>query len=109
MAIQETIIERTNTHGEFKDQASIIWRTLAIWERSPNWVKLPPFMKEAMHMTLHKYGRVMVGDFEFVDHWHDVVGYNQLVVDRLPLTPRLQDDPDRPGTPADGGHHSQNP
>src|ERR1700757_3299868 len=99
MTIQNTLRERLSTHGNFEEQSDLIYKTLDVWQRSPNWIRLPPYMKNAIYMILHKYGRILVGDPYFYDHWHDIVGYNQLVVDLLALSDQPRDDPNYPGTP----------
>lgn len=50
---------------------------------SPNWAALPPDMKEALEMVAHKAGRILNGDPDYHDSWHDIIGYTKLVADRL--------------------------
>lgn len=47
------------------------------------WAELPPNMKEALEMTMHKIGRILNGDHTYADSWHDIVGYNELVDKKL--------------------------
>jgi len=35
--------------------------------------------KEALEMTAHKIGRILNGDAEYKDSWHDIIGYIRLV------------------------------
>ena len=38
---------------------------------------------EALDMICHKIGRIINGDPDYADSWHDIAGYAQLVADRL--------------------------
>ena len=44
---------------------------------------LAPDQTEALHMIAHKIGRIINGDADYVDSWHDIAGYAQLVANRL--------------------------
>jgi hypothetical protein len=39
--------------------------------------------KEGLHMILHKIGRIVNGDPDYVDSWLDIAGYATLVADYL--------------------------
>jgi hypothetical protein len=39
--------------------------------------------KEALEMVAHKLGRIVNGDPNYLDSWVDIIGYTQLVLDRL--------------------------
>jgi len=75
---------RQSTHGDFTEQAQFIWATTQAMEKTQNWPTLSPTMREAVHMILHKIGRVLVGDPIHADHWADIAGYATLIVERLP-------------------------
>jgi len=49
----------------------------------PNWGDLPDDMREALDMVAHKIGRILCGDFNYSDSWHDIIGYVRLVEKRL--------------------------
>lgn len=38
---------------------------------------------EALEMIAHKIGRIINGDPNYADSWHDIAGYAKLVADRL--------------------------
>jgi hypothetical protein len=44
---------------------------------------LAPDQQEALDMICHKIGRIINGDPDYADSWHDIAGYAQLVADRL--------------------------
>lgn len=75
--------ERHNQYGTFAEQALISQNLKSAMRHSPNWQKLPADMKEALEMTATKMARILGGDFTYDDSWVDIVGYTQLIVDRL--------------------------
>jgi hypothetical protein len=102
MTIHNVLNERKKTHGEYADHARVTQALKAIMESEPDWHNLPPIMRETLAMIAHKIARILVGNPYHADHWQDICGYAQLVVDRIP-----QQELFRPGTPEDGGHHAR--
>lgn len=47
------------------------------------WLRLSDDKRESLDMIVHKIGRILNGDPEFHDSWHDIVGYAQLAADRV--------------------------
>lgn len=83
MTIQDTLAERQKTHGSFSDHA---WCTQSIKSimKSPNrWQDLTPTQREALEMIAHKIGRILAGNPNHHDHWHDIAGYATLVANEL--------------------------
>ena len=83
MEIDQILEERGSRYGDFGSQAIITQNIKAAMRHSPNWNKLPNDMKESLEMVAHKIGRILNGDPSYADSWVDIVGYTQLVVDRL--------------------------
>ena len=83
MSINDTLNERGKRYGDFDEHARITQNIKDAMRDSEGWDKLEPWMKEAMEMTAHKYGRILNGDPYYADSWHDAAGYNKLVDDRL--------------------------
>jgi hypothetical protein len=50
---------------------------------SPNWTALSDDKKEALETIAVKMGRILNGDPEYADSWHDIAGYAKLVEDSL--------------------------
>jgi hypothetical protein len=44
---------------------------------------LTPDQQEALDMICHKIGRIVNGDPDYADSWHDIAGYATLVEQRL--------------------------
>lgn len=86
--IEETLAERGSRYGSFTEHARITQSLKDAMTVSPNWTRLAPDQKEALEMVAHKIGRILNGDPDYHDSWHDIVGYAKLVADRLDPTPR---------------------
>lgn len=81
--IEQTLKERGSRYGCFKEHARITQNIKRAMRDSPNWELLSDDKKEALEMDAHKIGRILNGDPEFHDSWHDCVGYTKLVADTL--------------------------
>lgn len=85
--ISTTLAERGKRYGEFKSHAEITQRLKLAMHATARWNTLSDDKKEALDMIAHKIGRILNGDPEFHDSWHDIVGYTKLVADTLqPVT-----------------------
>jgi hypothetical protein len=84
--IEQTLQERGSRYGDFRDHAQITQCLKHVMQQSPNWreKRLKHMHMEALEMIAHKIGRILNGDPDFHDSWHDIVGYAKLVADRLP-------------------------
>jgi hypothetical protein len=83
--ITETLQERGQRYGKFtghaectQDLKQIINRHLHLRRKA-----LAADQQEAFDMIAHKLGRIINGDPDYADSWHDIAGYAQLVADRL--------------------------
>jgi hypothetical protein len=83
-AVDATLQQRGNRYGEYKDHARITWNIKRAMEDSPNWPSLEDYQKEALCMVAHKVARILNGDPNYADNWHDIQGFCKLVEDRLP-------------------------
>lgn len=82
-SIEATLKERGSRYGEFKEHARITQNIKQAMADSPNFDSLSLDKKEALEMTAHKIGRILNGDPEYHDSWHDCIGYLKLVADTL--------------------------
>jgi hypothetical protein len=83
--IQATLDERGTRYGDFMGHAEITCRLKGIIfefviQRNK---KLEYDQQEALDMICHKIGRILNGDPDYADSWHDIAGYAQLVANRL--------------------------
>ena len=81
--IDATLAERGTRYGVFSEHARITQALKRAMIDSPNWAKLGDDKKEALEMVAHKVGRILNGDPDYHDSWHDMIGYTKLVADTL--------------------------
>lgn len=84
MDIDTTLAERGSRYGEYHEHARITQAIKRAMADSPNWPRLADDQKETLEMLAHKIGRILNGDPNYHDSWHDIIGYTKLVADRLP-------------------------
>jgi UDP-N-acetylmuramoylalanine-D-glutamate ligase len=82
MTIQKTLKERQKTHGNFITHA-LIAQSLKDVMRDHGVNELAPDQVEALEMIAHKIARILNGNPNHHDHWHDIAGYATLVTERL--------------------------
>ena len=71
MSIKNTLTERQKTHGEFETHAAISQRLKqVITDHVVS--RLSHDQKEALDMIAHKIARILNGDPNHHDHWHDI-------------------------------------
>ena len=78
--------ERGSRYGTLMNNATISQGLKEILHNSTNWEAMPPDMREALDMIVHKISRIVEGDFNYDDSWVDISGYSTLIVERLHLT-----------------------
>lgn len=83
MNVDETLIERGTRYGSYAENAKISQTIKAAMMETPNWDALAPDMRESLQMIAGKVARILNGDPEHHDSWHDIGGYARLVADRL--------------------------
>lgn len=83
--IHEILAERGSRYGQFKDHAEISQQLKAVimLHLATRDKHLAHDQSEALSMICHKVARIINGDPDYIDSWQDIVGYAQLVVDRL--------------------------
>ena len=97
MTIDNTLAERGSRYGDFSDHARLcqdlkdVMTTFAVVQNTPNsvavhfpWGELPATHKQALEVIADKIARILSGDPNYADNWHDIQGYAKLVEDRLP-------------------------
>lgn len=81
-SIEQTLEERGSRYGSFTGHAKITQDIKRAMQQG-NWPNLADDQKECLEMIAHKVGRILNGDPDYHDSWHDIVGYTKLVADRL--------------------------
>ena len=81
--IHNTLEERGKRYCKFKEHAIVTWQIKHAMQSHKNWEALTASQKEALDMIAHKIGRIMNGDPNYADSWHDIAGYATLVENEL--------------------------
>ena len=82
--IDTTLETRKKTHGDFTHVAYVCQSTKRLWRSFAKWDELSDVQKEGLEMIAHKVARILCGNPNESDHWHDVSGYATCVEVRLP-------------------------
>lgn len=96
--IDSTLAERGSRYGKFSDHANTAQRLQDVMRSAqpvpdveagetltppPGWARLAPDQKQALTVIADKIARILNGDPDYIDNWHDIQGYAKLVEDRL--------------------------
>jgi hypothetical protein len=79
----ETLDEREEEYGEYRELAYLIECIIAVYSLSKNYRKLEPYQRVALYMDAMKTVRILNGNINNIDSWHDKAGYSELVVKEL--------------------------
>lgn len=80
-SLELTLQNRGRQHGEYGVQATVAQR---IKEAMGLRGHLTAAQRESLDMIATKISRIVCGDPNNRDHWHDIQGYAKLVEDRIP-------------------------
>jgi hypothetical protein len=81
--INNILDERGNRYGDFSSNATttqLIKQAINLGDTAN---KLAFYQRESLEMIAHKISRIVNGDSNYMDSWIDIVGYAQLVIDKL--------------------------
>ena len=81
--IDKTLAERGDRYGSFEGHAAVTQSIKRAMMSGQNWHRLADDQREALEMVAHKVGRILNGDPDYIDSWHDIIGYVRLVEVRL--------------------------
>ena len=84
-AIDSTLTQRGNNYGLFATHAEVTQKLKWVVRESTKEIhgveieeRLSPSQLEALDMIFHKIGRIINGNPNIEDHWHDIAGYAEL-------------------------------
>ncbi len=86
MTIENTLSERGARYGDFAHHAKIAQDLQDVARGTEGWARLDPTQRQALTVICDKIARILSGDPDYADNWHDIQGYAKLVEDRLPRT-----------------------
>ena len=85
--VNSTLQERGNRYGDFTDHARIAQDLTEYMRDCPGWAGLDAVKRQSLTVIADKIARILNGDPNYADNWHDIQGYARLVEERLDTTP----------------------
>jgi hypothetical protein len=85
-----TLNARESTHGDYQANAHLAQQLKTILHNKINWSRLASDQQESLDLICTKIARILTGDPNHADSWHDIQGYARLVERRLLLELREQ-------------------
>lgn len=92
MSVENTLAERGSRYGDFTDHAELAQELQDVMRgfRKPGpqgqivnpWAKLDSVKRQALTVIADKIARILSGDPNYTDNWHDIQGYAKLAEDR---------------------------
>lgn len=82
MSIEKTLEERGTRYGDFKDVAESTYQLQQVLKRSQA-SRMTPSQIIAFDMICNKMARIVCGDPNYIDNWHDIAGYATLIEKEL--------------------------
>ena len=89
-SVAATLAQRGSRYGDFTDHARVCQGSkntanMAMpIESGRGFAYLSDVQKQAIEVIFDKIARILTGDPNYDDNWHDIQGYAKLVEDRLP-------------------------
>lgn len=83
--VKDTLAQRGSVYGDFSDNARIHQKLLAVMMAETGWSKLSDAHKSCMDLFCQKQARILNGDPNYKDNWHDIGGYAKLGEDRCSI------------------------
>lgn len=76
--IEATLKQRGSVHGDYGVQSQMHDDLLSCMMKQPSFLNLKPQHRQALNIIAMKMSRILSGDAEHIDHWHDIAGYATL-------------------------------
>ena len=81
--IEQTLAERGSRYGDFESVAETTRALMRTLTDADRFDELSAAQYEALHMICSKMARIVNGDPDYSDNWHDIAGYAKLVEDTI--------------------------
>lgn len=81
--IEATLAVRGARYGSFQIQSIFSQRLKNVMCEGESWAEMSTDKKEVLEMIALKVSRIITGDSEYLDNWHDIIGYTQLAINGL--------------------------
>ncbi len=73
-----TLRDREALYGDFTNTAHIAQNLKYLMQEAKNWNALTSVQQEVLEMIATKIGRILNGNPDYEDSWHDIAGYATL-------------------------------
>lgn len=80
--VDGTLLQRGARYGDFTDNAAISQDLKRAMSGCKGWSLLNDVQREALTMIAQKIARILNGDPNYKDNWHDIQGYARLAEER---------------------------
>ena len=77
--VNKTLDERGERYGKFSNHAELSQKLKQAMKEKATWWDLSPSQQESLEMIAHKIARILNGDPNYADNWHDIAGYATLI------------------------------
>lgn len=81
--VRGTLDARGRIYGDYLEQSRTAQTLKDVMRGTPRWQDCDESQRESLEMVATKIARLLHGDPNHLDSWHDITGYSQLVVDAL--------------------------
>lgn len=88
--VDKTLRDRDPRYGNFFVQAQVSQDIKHVMSDARNWRLMLDFQREALELIAIKISRILNGDPDYQDSWHDIAGYAKLVEEQLQTAEKLQ-------------------
>ena len=92
--MNDLLNEREKTHGDYGYTAKVAQELKAVVRETRPEERLTEIQLESLDLTCTKIARILSGNPNSEQHWEDIVGYAQLVVNDLEAKPSTEDCPE---------------
>ena len=77
--VNKTLDERGERYGKFRNHAELSQKLKQAMKEKATWWDLSPSQQESLEMIANKIARILNGDPNYADNWHDIAGYATLI------------------------------
>jgi hypothetical protein len=81
--VEKTLAERESQYGTFADNSAVIQALKRVIHEAHGYTALKDDQRESLDLIATKMGRILGGNPDHIDTWHDISGYAVLVENRL--------------------------
>ena len=77
--VNKTLDERGERYGKFSNHAELSQKLKQAMKEKATWWDLSPSQQESLEMIANKIARILNGDPNYAENWHDIAGYATLI------------------------------